>query len=118
MHVSCIYCPLTIVFVFADASNFSSIDFVGSNGPVWLIDVRCSGSESSLLQCAYDSRTTSCIHTEGVGVRCEPCELMYMCVKSYRIRSTSQIKAVDKWVLGVLKHPQIFAFVAIGLNMK
>ena len=73
-------------YFLADASIYSSIDFVGSNGPVWLIDVHCSGTESSLLHCPYESRTTSCIHTEGVGVRCEPCELI-MHLKSSCTRS-------------------------------
>jgi len=76
-------CITTVLF--ADVSNFSSIDFVGSNGPVWLIDVHCSGTEASLLHCTYESRTTSCIHTKGVGVRCEPCELIIY-AKSYCMR--------------------------------
>ncbi|KAM7142967.1 neurotrypsin isoform 2-T2 [Molossus nigricans] len=49
----------------------SATHFEGSAGPAWLGHVRCSGRETSLLQCArprWDSQ--DCSHPEGVGVTC------------------------------------------------
>jgi hypothetical protein len=47
-------------------------------GPINLDDVACSGSETSLLSCAYDSNTADCTHAEDAGVRCHSCKSLYM----------------------------------------
>ena len=39
--------------------------------PIKLDKVACSGSESQLLICSYDSNTADCSHHEDAGVRCQ-----------------------------------------------
>ncbi|CAC5402552.1 Neurotrypsin [Mytilus coruscus] len=39
-------------------------------GSVWLDDVNCSGQESELLNCTYNTDTSDCNHNEDVGVHC------------------------------------------------
>ena len=40
-------------------------------GPIWLSNLRCSGSETSVLQCGYSGwRVTSCSHSEDVSISC------------------------------------------------
>ena len=47
--------------------------FFGSGvGPIHLDDVNCRGSETSLLQCAYNP-IDNCAHFEDAGVRCQGC---------------------------------------------
>ena len=44
---------------------------VGS-GPIYLTDVSCTGSETSLLQCNSDPILSGgCSHSEDAGVKCE-----------------------------------------------
>ena len=43
------------------------------SGPIVLSDVRCSGSENKLLQCANNGpEAGSCSHSEDAGVMCSP----------------------------------------------
>ncbi|VDI23188.1 Hypothetical predicted protein, partial [Mytilus galloprovincialis] len=39
-------------------------------GAIWLNEVHCSGSESKLLNCAYNDDSTNCRHNEDVGIHC------------------------------------------------
>ena len=40
-------------------------------GPIWLSDLGCSGTESSVLQCRYSGwSVTSCGHSEDVSISC------------------------------------------------
>ena len=44
--------------------------FIGS-GQIWIDDVLCTGSESSLLQCSHAGYgINNCQHSEDVGVNC------------------------------------------------
>ena len=46
---------------------------VNAKLPIWLGDVSCIGSESSLLNCTHDTVgeiSTFCDHYDDVGVRC------------------------------------------------
>ncbi|CAC5424574.1 DMBT1 [Mytilus coruscus] len=40
------------------------------HGPIWLNDVKCSGSERRLLNCIYNEDTSHCRHSEDVGIHC------------------------------------------------
>ena len=42
------------------------------SGPILWDDVRCTGSEQCLSECLHINHTGACIHTEDVGVTCQP----------------------------------------------
>ena len=46
-------------------------------GRIWLGDVRCSGSETRLIDCRND--TFYCRHDEDVGVRCAGIIIVFLC---------------------------------------
>ena len=54
-----------------DAVSFSSAYFGQGIVPIALDDVSCTGSESQLLSCSYDSNTVDCSHSEDAGARCQ-----------------------------------------------
>ena len=54
--------------VFAGASTLL---FSQGSGPVLLRNVRCRGSESSLLECTWSGGSTSgCTYASDLGIRC------------------------------------------------
>ena len=51
---------------------YSNIQYGSGSGPIYLIDVLCTGSETSLLQCNSDPiHSSGCTHSEDAGVKCE-----------------------------------------------
>ena len=55
-----------------DASAFSYARFGRGSGPILMDDVGCTGSESRLIDCRYDSNTGEDNHNEDASVRCVP----------------------------------------------
>ena len=57
--------------LFPDALAFGNAHFGAGSGSIFLDNVRCTGSESSLLDCSHDT-SVSCSsgHREDAGVRC------------------------------------------------
>ena len=53
-----------------DATAFSNAYFGQGIIPILLDDVSCSGSETQLISCSYDSNTADCSHSDDAGVRC------------------------------------------------
>ena len=45
------------------------------NGPIWLANIFCSGTESHLLSCYYNKlKEHNCSHSEDASVRCKGIE--------------------------------------------
>lgn len=44
--------------------------FGAGSGPIHMDNVACTGVESMLAQCPYDSHTRDCSHSEDAGVHC------------------------------------------------
>ena len=65
--------------------------FINGDGQTWLDNVQCSGSESRLIDCPADPLGThNCVHTNDVGVRCQPIQGNYILnLKSQGVNSFS-----------------------------
>ena len=63
--------PFQIYFTDSIAQNGAQLYGVGII-PILLDDVSCSGTESRLIDCSYDSTTSDCSHSEDAGVQCQP----------------------------------------------
>ena len=52
---------------------FTNAHFGAGSGTIFLDNVGCSGTESSILDCSYDSDNVYCStgHQEDAGVRCQ-----------------------------------------------
>ena len=51
---------------------YSNARYGSGSGPIYLTDVLCIGSETSLLQCNSDPILSGgCSHSEDAGVKCE-----------------------------------------------
>ena len=56
----------------SSGTAIGSADFGQGSGPIWLDNVMCSGSESTIVNCGHlgVNITRSCSHSEDAGVRC------------------------------------------------
>ena len=52
------------------ALSLSSQVYGAGGGPINMDNVACTGRETTLAQCPYDSHTSDCSHAEDAGVRC------------------------------------------------
>jgi len=57
---------------FAEATHIFKSALLGKGeGPIWLDDLDCVGSENTLLECKRQQfGQHNCYHSEDVGVRC------------------------------------------------
>lgn len=55
-----------------DAKPFYNAHYGTGTGPLQMDNVKCKGSESSLLSCPYDPNTSEDYHSEDAGVKCYP----------------------------------------------
>ena len=56
---------------------YSSIQYGSGSGPIYLTDVLCTGSETSLLRCNSDPiHSSGCTHSEDAGVKCEGIQVL------------------------------------------
>ena len=56
-----------VLFPFSGATVAT---FGSGTGPIYLDNVQCLGTETTLSSCPYDSDTSDCFHFEDTGVRC------------------------------------------------
>ena len=53
------------------AAYYSNAHFGAGSGPIWLDNLKCSGSKFSLLQCSHIGiGMHNCVHGEDVSVKC------------------------------------------------
>ena len=59
------YCVLGII-------AYGNAQYGSGSGPIYLTDVSCTSSKTSLLQCKSDPiLSRGCTHSEDAGVKCE-----------------------------------------------
>ena len=60
--------------------SFGSAYFGQGIGSIFLDNVACSGSETTLISCPYTTPTSSDYHSEDAGVRCpgQQCVMLYL----------------------------------------
>lgn len=51
--------------------------FGEGEGPIYISQVRCDGTEDNFLQCAYSNSTSLCTHSLDAGIRCAGMQLMF-----------------------------------------
>jgi hypothetical protein len=59
-----------------DVKAYRDAFFGVGSGPILLDDVRCTGSESTLLNCQHRAiGEHDCVRTKAAGVSCDECQL-------------------------------------------
>ena len=64
---------MLLLNIFIGAISFTNAHFGQGTGNIWLDDLRCLGTESTLLSCSHDGigvYGTFCGHDDDVGVEC------------------------------------------------
>ena len=81
---------------------FSSAYFGQGIGSIFLDNVACSGSETSLISCSYTTPTSSDSHSEDAGVRC-PGKQYFMLYLDYEFT-----RVVTKHYISTIKMDFLF----------
>ena len=65
----------------SSGTAIGSAGFGQGSGSIWLNNVTCTGSESTLVSCGHHGvgNTRSCYHYEDAGVRCSKSSKEYTC---------------------------------------
>ena len=58
------------IFTPVGAVIYRRAEFGQGTGPIWMDSVRCSGTETRLIDCDYDADTSADSHDEDAGVGC------------------------------------------------
>ena len=61
------------------AIAYSNALYGQGTGSILLDNVACTGTESRLIDCSYDSHTADCSHSEDAAVYCSLCEFSPTC---------------------------------------
>jgi hypothetical protein len=65
------HCPLSLAAGGGEILSRGSYPFGTDSVPIWLDNLSCSGTETSLFDCpANDIGDSNCNHNEDVGVQC------------------------------------------------
>ena len=89
LHLMLCYSDLYVCVYNTDAVAFSGAQFGPGIGPIFLDQLHCSGSESSLLECRYFTPLglPTCDHSLDAGVRCvgKALKALAKCIKQCKI---------------------------------
>ena len=75
MYLGYKYTTVVVIFLNAIAFAVHRAGFGQGTGPVFLTDVRCARTESSLLDCSHrGTNLRYCTHSQDAGVVCSSCK--------------------------------------------
>ena len=95
-----------------DVEAISNIYFGEPQLPIFLDNVTCTGSESGLVDCPYDSNTSDCSHSQDAGTRCHPSMFYYLTATSPHTASTMLVS------LFVQSHCCRFSYPTVPTNVS
>lgn len=73
---------------------YSNAQFGEAQLPILLDDVACTGSETRVVDCPYDTNTTDCSHSQDAGTRCHPSMLYNSNWRTIYVGSSPTIETV------------------------